>query len=424
MPLLRMTYEHTQRELLAALLALHEAEAAGFDWTLETIYRLGPPQSKEEVVVTPFFYDDSDYEMFLRRHPLVGYPLVNLMYEQLHIEAARDYFVPSPGFAREQVVHCAWGDRTRQLLVDNGVPAEHVRLTGQPRFDIYHRPELLVDRATMAARYGLEPSKRWILVPYNFNAAYMDDQRVAELAARGFRMPPGFRESSAEARDVFTPMVRRLSDEHPDTEFILRMHPSGVEAESLYAGESRERSNLHVIAELDIANWITQAELVIVWTSSSGLEGMVAETPVISLEPQPYSDTFDYDVQRILPTTSSPSDVEDLVRGDGAHPEGNWNLFDEWFCHRGGETAKRLASVFSDVAANQEFAVTDLPPRPLAKRARGRLNDVAERWPTSAHGLLNSAGWSPAPANLDVNESALRSAVAGPSSEPLLEVLW
>lgn len=421
-----MTFEHTHRELLPALLFLHEAEQAGFNWSLESIYQLGPGRGGHEVVVTPFLYDSSDYETFLRRHRLVGSTLVNLMYEQFNVANSVDYLVPDRGFAREEAVHCVWGERTRRLLLEHGLAEENIRVTGQPRFDIYHVPELLCDRETLAMRYQLDPAKQWVLLPYNFNVAYITHERVAALAARNFTITPEYISAAARARDVFTPMVRSLADEYPQIEFILRTHPSGMEAASIYEGETRERSNLRVIADLDIANWIRQASLIVVWTSSSGIEGMVAGVPVVALEPEPYADVFDYDVTRILPTVTTVDEVAALVEyGDRGELDYDWELFDHWFSHRGGETSRRLVDVIEEaVAEGPARAVRRLPPRPVKPRARGRANDLAEAGPEWIRPVLQRLGWNPAPSNLDVADKALRTAVAERRSEPILDALW
>ena len=51
------------------------------------------------------------------------------------------------------------------------------------------------------------------------------------------------------------------------------------------------------------------------------MEAMVAGRPVIAYEPEPYGETFDYDVLRIVPTFARRRDILELVAELPALPE-------------------------------------------------------------------------------------------------------
>ncbi|HVJ13821.1 MAG TPA: surface carbohydrate biosynthesis protein [Polyangiaceae bacterium] len=352
----RIAWEHTHREMLAAVVALNVLRRRGFKTVLEHVSALGSAAlDAKEVVFLPFYYDDLIRDRYLTRRELKGAWLVNLAYEQMHFRCGRGYLLPDGAFAREELLHCAWGPRFETLLLEHGIPRERIRVTGHPRFDIYHHRELLLGRQQLSRRYGLDADKPWVLVPYNFNMAYISPQLRAQLVARKYALTDEFVAGFAKARDAFTTMVRRLADTFPDIEFVLRVHPAGYESKALYEGETRTRKNLHAIAEYDIANWICEAALTIVWNSTSAMEAMVAGRPVVSYEPFPFSGPFEYDVNKILPTFTTEDEVVNVIR---ALPDPtltyDWSLFEQWYQHRDGRCLERLADIVAECDADPE----------------------------------------------------------------------
>lgn len=344
----RLAWEHTHREMLPALLFLRHLQDCGIRWSLEHVEDIGPGVSDQEILFIPFYYDDRDLEKYLFRGDFRGKWLVNLAYEQMHFACGRSYLLPDGRFAREQMVHCAWGDRFRDLLVGHGIPPQRIRMTGHPRFDIYSRPELLYTREELASMYGLDASRMWILIPHNFNFAFVSKHLIKQLAARRYHVSDEFVEGVRLARDAFGKLVLELSDAFPEAEIILRVHPAGYEDEGHYGREVKDR-RLHVIAHYDIANWIMQAALTIVWNSTSAMEAMVAGRPVVSYEPFPFAERFDYDVNRIVPTFSRTEDLFEVVRAL-PNPEltYDWALFEQWYKYRDGKNFERLADVVKE----------------------------------------------------------------------------
>lgn len=412
----RIAWEHTHREMLPALIALRELGRRGYRGVLEHVSALGnAPLSEPEVVFMPFYYDDLIRDRYLSRRELQGAWLVNMAYEQMHFRCGRGYLLPDGDFAREELLHCAWGSRFEELLIEHGIPRERIRITGHPRFDIYHHPELLLDRKALASRYGLDADKSWVLVPYNFNMAYISPAYRAQLVSRKYALTDEFIAGFARARDAFTSMMRKLADTFPEVEFVLRVHPAGYESKALYEGESRTRKNLHAIAEYDIANWITQAALTIVWNSTSSMEAMVASRPVIAYEPFPFSEPFEYDVNKILPTFRTVDEVVDVIRALPA-PEltYDWTLFERWYRHRDGKCLERLVDIVDECHQNPNRFRCKAS---VATSARVRIGRRAERvfgkLATRAFRLDSLPHHAPPP------DDALARAVETLSTEPL-----
>lgn len=401
----RLVWEHTHRELLPALLLLHELERRGHPWLLEHVSALGDAPGDREVLFLPFYYDDDVRDRYLSRGDVAGRWLVNLAWEQVHFRCGRRYLLPDGAFAREQMLHCAWGERFRSLLSAHGIPPERIRTTGQPRFDVYHHPELLFRREDLARRYRLDAARPWVLVPFNFNLAYITPELRRSLIARGYDLTDSFIEGFRQARDAFTRLVRRLADELPEHEIILRVHPAGYEAEQIYQGETRTRPNLHLIAHYDIANWITQAELTVVWNSTSSMEAMVAGRPVISYEPHPFAERFDFDVNRILTTVRTEDEVLTVARG-GAERElrYDWRLFEEWYQHRDGKIHVRIADVVEEATRDYDHLASRGPIASTRRLALGRLLErlpgggpLRSRVLRAAFGVINPRPHAPPP---------------------------
>jgi surface carbohydrate biosynthesis protein len=411
----RLAWEHTHRELLPSLLTLRALEARGIPWQLRHVRKL-ERQPGREVLLMPFYYDPSDVDRYLFRTGVAGKVLLNMLYEQMHFACARNYLLPDGPLAHAHMTHCAWGPRFVELLVAHGVAPERIRITGHPRFDVYAHPELLLSRETMAEKYGLDAGKPWILVPYNFNLAYIRDDLRASLIARGYALTQPFIDGVRDARDAFTAMVRTLAAAVPGAELILRVHPAGYEAASLYAGDAKRFENLHVIAQYDIANWIRQSALTIVWNSTSAMECMVAGTPVIGYEPEPFGERFDYDVNRILPTYRNVDEVVDLARrAPDVTLRYDWALFERWYAHRDGRNTERLADVVAELAGDYDAHAA---PAGFEPPLRGRVRAALERTPVAERLVRSKRHIPPQP-----GEDALREAVRRGSAEPLLDLL-
>ena len=424
-PAVRLAWEHTHREALPALILLHKARQRQMSGQMEHLSALGQSPVGREVVFLPFFYDDDVRNRYLGQADYQNCWLGNMAWEQMHFACGRGYLLPDGEFARETVLHCAWGERFEELLIDHGIPKERIRITGHPRFDIYKHTQLLQSRTELAEPYGLDPDKDWVLVPYNFNMAYISAELRQSLQARGYNLSDEFIAGFAKARDAFTEMVRNLADEFPQTQFILRVHPAGYEAESIYQGESRTRENLFVIADYDIANWVRQAALTIVWNSTTSMECIVAGKPVVAYEPFPFSEVFDFDVNRIIPNLTKVSDIADVLRSLPA-PGLSYDMdrFQCWYRHQDGKTADRLLDIVDEARLDPErYAVT----RPIVEdprlRAGNRLYSSVSKWPWGKTLLRTGFGVDRPPRHAPPPTAPLERAVTELSARPLLDYL-
>lgn len=423
---IRLAWEHTHREMLPSLLLLHELEKRGLDWSLSHVRQISPPPRGPGVVFLPFYYDESDIRRYLFRGEFEESAVVNLCYEQMHFRCGRGYLLPSGDLGRQAIHHCVWGPRYRSLLIEHGVPEEHIHDVGHPRFDLYrHHPELLISRAQLAEMYGLDRERPWMLVPFNFNLSFVSPTGLEALRARGYELTSEFVEGVGRAREAFIQLVPQLARQFPEIEFILRVHPAGFESEALYAEARRGLKNLHIIADWDIANWISQAALVLVWNSTSAMEAMVAGVPVMSFEPEPFAERFDYDVNRILTTVRSPAAVIERVESLPKLPDDalsyDWMRFEEWYAFRDGKNTHRLAELAAQMfAAPETFRLGRRLTTPELRK-RARLAAVVDRVPMLRPVLRR---WIERPPKKpEPNPGSLRTAVRTLDARPLGDFL-
>ena len=373
---LRCVWEHSHREFLVALKLLKHAEQRGYTWRTERINRVGAVRRDNECVLVPFYYDDRDINRWLyqlRNRPV---RVMNLVYEQMHPVCARDYVIPSGAFAKEELHYTVWGDRFRQLLLEAGIAADKIHVTGHPRFDLYASQEALLSRDTIATHYGLDPNKPWLLFPCNFNFAYVSSTYVERVKARGYKVTPEFIAGFAKARDAFLDMITEVAQACNEVEIVVRVHPAGFEGETLYNRSSARFPHVHIIAEYDIANWISQSAAVVVWNSTSSMEAMVASVPVVSYDPEGFGRRFEYDVNRILPTFTRADEVVELVR---ALPDPkityDWDCFESWYRYRDGQNTSRIIDAVDTMGA-QPMGGTDGLSRYLQPARMRRFRDA------------------------------------------------
>jgi hypothetical protein len=143
---------------------------------------------------------------------------------------------------------------------------------------------------------------------------------------------------------------------------------------------------------------------------------MVAGTPVIGYEPEPFGERFDYDVNRILPTYRNVDEVVDLARrAPDVTLRYDWALFERWYAHRDGRNTERLADVVAELAGDYDAHAA---PAGFEPPLRGRVRAALERTPVAERLVRSKRHIPPQP-----GEDALREAVRRGSAEPLLDLL-
>ena len=160
-------YELNRREMLPLLLLGRHLRARGADFELEQLRlasnRMFANPRQPAVRLLPFLYDDVDVHHLLAYAKWTGEAAINLCWEQLRNSWNRRRLIPTGKMVDAGMVCVAWGRKYEAELLAAGIPPDQVRVTGNMRFDLPLHPQWLLDRPFLAARYGLDPDKPWLL---------------------------------------------------------------------------------------------------------------------------------------------------------------------------------------------------------------------------------------------------------------------
>jgi surface carbohydrate biosynthesis protein len=186
-----------------------------------------------------------------------------------------------------------WGDENARVIAA-GRPgmAEKIRTTGNPRFDLLRHPYRRVYDAEIAdirARY-----RNLVLICTSFSSCnhYIADlDYVQELIAKRVLTGPEsvaiyrrFQRMKVAAWQAFLTAIPLLARAHPQTDFVIRPHPS--ENPESYLALSRTHTNVHVEDQYSIHPWVLSAKAIVHHYCTSAIEGFAAGTPTFALRPE------------------------------------------------------------------------------------------------------------------------------------------
>lgn len=288
--------EHVAREMDAACVVLSMLRGAGLDVRVKHMYYHADEILKRydpAVVVHPFFYYAQGAVgtgQFVARWPEAAH--FNMNWEQLHYKAHVRAKAPADEFARQRVLHHAWGDFSREYLMRHGVPADHVVSGGNPAYQLYHAPykSFFTDRERLAARHGLEAGRRWLLFPENYRWAFMTDAKLDFHASMG-----ADREELGRMREYCLGMLHEViawcgEFARSGGVVVFRTRPA-TPASVMRAfaedvlGSIPER--LRFIKDDSVREWILASDVVMSSISTSLIEASLAGKPAYMVEPEP-----------------------------------------------------------------------------------------------------------------------------------------
>jgi len=287
-------YEHVDRELdvACAIKAVAEQqfgltveiEQHPYGELLSDLTRFRP-----RIVALPNLYNSN--VPYALEWPEASY--VNLMWEQIFYRGNAKAKLPRGDFALHHVWHHAWGDFSRFQLCEQGVPGDHVFVNGNPTYVLYTEPyrRYYNQRTVLAEKYGLDPSRRWVFFPENYNWAFYNEAQL-QLFVEGGQSPADIQQMSEFCLRSFDEVARwcYALAQTGAVELIVRPRPStpldlfrSVMQRSLAALPQR----LRLIKDESIREWIIASDVVVSSYSTSLIEAAVAGKPVYMLEPIP-----------------------------------------------------------------------------------------------------------------------------------------
>lgn len=183
---------------------------------------------------------------------------------------------------------CTWGEFQRQHYRSLApICGSNIHTTGHPRFDLYkprYRAYYEDEAVTLRARFG-----SFILV--NTNLAYANDAVGPKkiFSKRGGYVAGDPRKRLDHIRfwahvshtlaNMVT-VVTRLSIEFPDTQVVVRPHPS--ESIDFYQTVFDGAPNIHVVREGHVAPWLLAAGVLLHDGCTTAVEAFLGGLPVVS----------------------------------------------------------------------------------------------------------------------------------------------
>lgn len=260
---------------------------------------------RPRVVVLPFCYQNRSNNIYLLRWRDAIF--VNLTWEQFFYRGNRKAKTPRGEFALNHVIHCAWSLDYLDLLSEIGVPSRHTFLSGNPALGLYREPYRYYfrDRAALAVTYNLDPARRWVFFPENYNWAFYEESMLRQMVADGQSAEEvaAMRDFASDSFGQAMEWCQRLVAE-TDVELILRPRPATVpevmrrRVETLIGPLSKR---FHIFQEETVREWILASDLVVSSYSTSLIEAAVADQPILMLEPLPLPDSLAQDWHHLVP---------------------------------------------------------------------------------------------------------------------------
>jgi surface carbohydrate biosynthesis protein len=382
-------YEHAARELevacavLAHLRKKHSIHAEIIHWP--TGFPHAVTRIRPKVVILPFCYSERSYEALLAYWREARF--FNITWEQLFYPGNQKAKTPRGKFALNHVIHHAWSEFYADFLLKNGLAEKRIFLNGQPAYALYDTPyrAYFCSRTEIAERNHLDPSRRWIFFPENYNWAFYSEKTIRQFVESGQDLADinAMREYCERSLHE---VIHWLADIACDNQFevILRPRPSTSLNEFRLVVEKMLRQlplRLHIIQQGSIREWILASDLVFSSHSTSLIEAAVAGKPAFMVEPYKIPAALKASWQELLTHVETQSQFLEICFS-------NHHTMDE----RLAKWARKALMSHGDSISNlADFIVSllggkvDMPPPPSPEIATPTLRWIPPVWMWSVY---------------------------------------
>jgi len=253
---------------------------------------------------------------------------VDLSYEQIYHNLNRDCRKPSSLFAQHHVLHHAWGSFHTRYLCENDVSRRHVTENGNPVYALYREPysRYYDSREALAQRHGLDASKPWVLIPENYKAAFLPEDKLRLYVVMGSKRREivRYRKFDIESFAAVLGWWYRLA-EQGNCEIIVRPRP--VTPAEDFEGSCLEKvgklpPSFHITKEGTVREWILASDVVMSSISTSLIEAAVAGKHVYALMPYPLPEFLEMEWSGlIVPVATEEAFREAIERATNGNPD-------------------------------------------------------------------------------------------------------
>jgi hypothetical protein len=234
----------------------------------------------------------------------------------------------------------AWGPATRRLLEGAGVAAERIRVVGASRFDA------LADLVLRRARIRREVCRELRLDP---------DRPVALFTAQGVRQATRFPDCHVSPQEnlELCRLAVRAAGQLPDTQLIVKYHvmePHARLIEEILRSEGLG-GRARFLQHADIYRLLCAADVVMTGWSTTGLEAMALDIPliVVRVRPQPYR--MPYAQPGVALEARTVEELSDALRtvvrtrgGESDAASARKRFIEDWCAGPSGTASRALAA--------------------------------------------------------------------------------
>jgi len=319
--------EHVDRELDAACIAkVLLAERHGIQVDVLHMYldiEAAARRRDAAVVVLPYFYQriPQFHDAFLS-HQLAHATIFSMAWEQIYYKSQEAIKAPRDDFARNHVYYLAWGDFFRDYLAGHGGATEHVSVIGHPALQLYSEPyrRIFPTREQIAARFGLDVTKRWVVIPENYRWAFRSKTSTIKAGKGSVDVEKllEMRQFCIDSLKMLTTWCQAAAGAG-NLEIILRPRPSTSVSrmESFISNTvSKQHPNFRIIKDLSAREWILAADLVVSSVSTTLIEAAIAGKRTAIAEPLPIIDQLAAEWQGLVPHLATQEAFIATCNGD------------------------------------------------------------------------------------------------------------
>lgn len=328
--------EHVAREMDVACAVKALADAAGGPHiVIRNMYADASSSLRElepRVVVHPFFFFCQGAlatEDYATRWPDAVH--FNLAWEELFYQAHATIKAPSDAFAKQSVVHHAWGGFYRDYLLHHGVPAANIRVNGQPAYQLYRAPyrAYYPSREDLAREHGLDPTRRWVFIPENYRWAFIGGKMhlFTKLGAKADDIAR-LREFSVESLSQLLAWCNTAASVG-DCILVFRTRPStSSETMQRFFAEhvGSPAPHLRFIKAGSVREWVLASDVVISSYSTTLIEAAVAGKAACMAEPIPIPPDLYYAWSEFVPHLRTSGEFAAACRGEVGAAGGDGRL--------------------------------------------------------------------------------------------------
>ena len=274
-----------------------------------------------------------------------------------------------------------WGEKLyNYLLNENIYSSEQLELTGTPRFDAYsdkyngilNRENKLKDYILVTGSFPVvnsqfqpvEVEARMLVEKFNYEQSYVDN--LVEKLTSGL--------------NSYVEKIIELAKEFPGTDIVYRPHP--FENVDFYNDKFKSVSNVHVIKQGVIAEWIHDSIALIHFESSCALDATILNRPCLAFDFS--KEAFDIpDISAITHRLDNNwlSVIKNCIEGSYDSPkevkESQSHILRQIIYKNDGQAAKRISESLMRLAISEYKSANKLlveRVKPLIKNLLGKYD--------------------------------------------------